>query len=216
MNIERIREVPFFPNVNNRCGVATNQMILGYFEPDFHPSQAEMDDFTGQVEGMGAWSITTMLSFAKRGYDLVWIEDFDFHKFSNDALGYLREIFKDEEKIEYQLTHSDIPAEQARAQSYLNQGLPFENRTGTIKDIKRLLDEGYLVRLEVNGMPLAGKDGYCGHMVLAISYNDDNIIIHNPDGIYGSLPNQIVPNDLLLRSWREFGGSFALQAVRKK
>jgi hypothetical protein len=191
-------------------------MILGYFEPELRLSQQELDDFSGYVPSMGAWSTQSMLSFADRGYELVWIEDFDFRKFADDAMSYMNTIFVDPDALTYQLEHSNIPAEQKRANEYFGKNLPFKARTGSPNDMRRLLDEGYLIRLEVNGMPLVNKKGYSGHMVLVIGYDGTDFIIHNPDGIYGDRPNQLVSEELLVKAWKEFGGSMALQALKLK
>jgi hypothetical protein len=114
-----------------------------------------------------------MLRLHDMGFEVRWIEDFDHQAFARDPKAYLHRILKDSAILEWQLKHADLSAEAAKMQAYIDKQLPLESRPGTIDDIKKLLDDGWLVRLEVNGDLLIGRDGYDGHSILAIGYTDD-------------------------------------------
>lgn len=208
--------VPFIANPNDHCVPASIGMVLEYFEPRQKFTMTELDKLCGYQSGKGTWPFKHMLELDRRGYQLEWIGDFDLHRFANGPAAYLRELLRhDPDALEFQLTHSDMPAEATKAKEYLDKGLPFEHRRATFDDLRRLLDEGWLVRLEVNGMPLADKPGFDPHSVLAIGYDKSGAILHNPDGLYGSKPNQHVSWDLLDKAWDEYGGSYSLYGFKR-
>lgn len=208
-------DVPFIENPNTRCVVATIGMVLAYFMPERRFTMAQLEKLCGYREGFGSWPVEHMLRLHDMGFELRWIEQFDHAAFANNPKAYLQSILKDPEALEWQLTHSDLPKEAARMRTYMDKRLPLENRPGTIKDITQMLDDGWLVRLEVNSKSLVGQSGYEGHSVLVIGYDKEGAIIHNPDGAAGNRPAQHVAWPLLKRAWREFGGSYSLYAFRR-
>lgn len=207
-------KVPFIPNPNDRCLPATIGMVLGYFMPERKFTMPELEEFCGYESDRATWPITFMLNLHQLGFQLRWIKDFDHHAFIDNPKTYLRSIL-DDEAFEWQVACGNLEQEAERMKQYLAEGPPVEQRKGTKEDIKMLLDDGWLIRLEVNGLPLSGKPGYEGHSILVIGYNDKEAIIHNPDGINGNKPNQHVTWDLLDKAWKEFGGSYSLYAFRK-
>ncbi|HSX33096.1 MAG TPA: hypothetical protein VLF91_02040 [Candidatus Saccharimonadales bacterium] len=206
--------VPFVANPNNRCVPATIGMILAHFMPELHFTMPELERLTGYQPGKGTWQTQSMLSLAGLGFELEWIEDFDWPRFAREPESYLKSILSPE-AFRWQLENGDLPGAAAEWQKYRSLGLPFTQRKGTVADIKRLLDKGWLVRLEVNAQPLADKPGYDGHSVLVIGYNQDGVILHNPDGANGNRPNQHVDWQLLDAAWGGFGGSYALYGFYK-
>jgi hypothetical protein len=208
-------DVPFIANPEDECVPATIGMIIGYFEPEAKLTMPELHELCGYVKGMGAWQTKHMLEMAKRGYQLKWIEDFDWQAFINDPEAYLRSIISDPEALEYQISKTDLPLEAQRMRDYLASGLTFEKRKGTVDDIKTFLNDGWLVRLEVNASPLRPEKGYVGHSLLIIGYDEQGVVTHNPDGPSHNTPNLHITWKLLDQAWREFGGSYSLYAFKK-
>lgn len=210
----KLAEVPFVKNPSDKCVPATTGMVLAYFMSEKKFATPELEELCGYVPGRGTWPTKSLLELHKMGFQVHWVEDFDHDAFVKDPVGYLSSIL-DKEALEYQLKHSDLALEARRMQEYMTLGLPLERRPATNEDIKHFLDDGWLVRLEVNARPLAGRTGYEGHSILVVGYDDKEVIIHNPDGAYGNKPYQHVTWDLLDRAWKEFGGSFSLYAFKK-
>lgn len=208
----KLHKVPFVDNPSGHCVPACIAMVVQYFRPELNFDLKASDELCGYKDGLGTWSFKSALELNEMGFDLVWIADWSIDKFANNPVGYLKELFQDEDALKYQLTKSDIPLEQERAKQFLKSGLPFTQRQGTKEDIISFLDKGWLVRCEVNGAPLSGKTGYDAHSVLAIGYKDDSVIIHNPDGKNGSKPNQEVKWADFLEAWKGFGGSMEMVA----
>lgn len=208
--------VPFVANPSDKCVPATIGMVLSYFEPNQKFSMLQLEKLCGYQKGKGIWPFTHLLALTKRGYQIKCIEDFDLPQFIEDPVAYLRQILSHEpEALEFQLSHSNLHNEAKKAQKCLDNGLHFERRRGTPSDIKQLLDDGWLVRLEVNGMPLAEKPGFYAHSILVIGYDESGAILHNPDGAHGSKPNQHVSWELLDEAWGEYGGSYSMYGFKK-
>ena len=212
--IMTVLNVPFIENPDNHCVPATTGMILAYFLPEKKYTMSELDKLCGYVEGRGTWQAESLLQLHKLDFQVHAIESFDHEAFASDPQKYLSSIL-DKEALDYQLKHTDLELEAQRIQEYIDLGLPLENRPATDDDIRQFIDNGWLVRLEVNDRPLAGKTGYNGHSILVIGYDDNGAIIHNPDGMNGNKPNQKVSWELLNQAWKEFGGSFSLYAFKK-
>lgn len=209
--------VPFVGNAENpsdKCVPAVLAMVLAYFMPERSFTMTEAENLCGYVQGKGTWKSQLLLSLHELGFSTVWIEEFDHHKFVANPEAYLATIL-DEESLDWQINNSDLPKEADLMSQYLDSELPLENRQGNRQDIKKFLDEGWLVMLEVNENTIAGIPGYLGHVVLVIGYDDENVTIHNPDGNNGNKPNQVISWDLLEKAWKEFGGSYSLYAFKK-
>lgn len=207
-------DVPFIENPDDRCVVSVVGMVLAYFIPERKFALPELEKLCGYIKGRGTWKALSMLNLAKLGLQVHWIEDFDHKRFIADPKTYLREIL-DDEAYAYQIANTDLQLEADRMRQYIKSGLPLERRKATNEDIKRFLDDDWLVHLEVNANTLANKPGYEGHSVLVIGYDDkDGVAIHNPDGANGNKPNQHVSWELLDKAWKEFGGSYSLYAFK--
>lgn len=173
----------------------------------------DLEEFCGYKEGHGTWKAVAMLNFSKLGYQVHWIEQFDYDKFAADPRAYLRSIL-DDEAYENQIANTDLELEAKRMQEYIDKRLPLENRQATNEDIKHFIDDGWLIHLEVNASTLNGRKDYDGHSVLVIGYDDNGVVLHNPDS-HGNKPNQHVSWELLDQAWKEFGGSYSLHAFKR-
>lgn len=208
------REITFVENPGKQCVQACTAMILKEYLPQADFSWREIEQLTGYKEGLSTWGTQHLLSLNDLGIETAWIENVDLDRFSLAPFEYMRTLFSDETAYRFQVEHSDLPLEARRAQEYLDRGLRFEEREATIDDIKQFLQDGWLVRLEVNGKPLADQSGYGAHSVLVSGYDEETVILQNPDSAFGQKPNQCVSWELLERAWQEFGDSKSLNAYR--
>ena len=170
------KKVSFISNHDTRCVPCTFGMGLAYFSPKLKFTMKELENFCGFKEGHGTWKAEAMLGMARLGYEVYWIEQFDFNSFSNNPEAYLRSILSDEVYKE-QASNTDLQLEAKRMKKYINSGLPLE----------------YLVT----------------------GYNDDEVIIQNPDSDNGNQPNQHVSWQVLNEAWKAFGGSYSLHAFKE-
>ena len=173
-------EVPFVANTSDdlHCLQAAYMMITKFFQKDFDICMDEWSQLTGFETDKGTWANAGLLWFMDNGYDVSHISLFDYKSFVNSPEDYLVKLTG--EKVgAWQIAHTNIPAEVSRVKKLLESGV-IERREPTIEDIKNLLDDGYLVRVMVNSSRLNGTDGYFGHAVPIIGYDEENIIFHDP------------------------------------
>jgi len=194
-------DVPFFPNDSDRCVPVSVESAIAYFLSEAELKSEDIDNLCGYAPGREAWKTQSLLSLAALGFEIRRIEDDDLYGFASDPEAYMKMRFPDPAIYQDQMEHSDIPLEVRRVEAYLDQGLHFEERKGTQHDIQALLDQGWLVQLFINGSKLFGKDTITPHVVLAVGYDTDVIIVHNADGLNGNIPSQKVAWKTFEEAW---------------
>lgn len=209
-------EISFVENTGRRCVPACAAMVLKTLMPERDFTKTEVEEMCGFRPDRSTWAAQHLISLSKLGLDVGWIEDDDLERFARAPLSVKHEQSSSDEEFENFILANDLDAEARRAQEYLDMGLPFEQRRAIPDDITNLMEQGWLVRLEVNGKRLADQEGYANHAVMVSGYNDDVVRLENPDGVYGSKPGQLVSWDLLTEVMTDNPGSQgALQYYRR-
>lgn len=193
-------KVPFFGNTKDgiHCYQASIKMLAKYFWPERNYSWKELEKITGMEPGLWTWSVMGIKWLYDQGLDVIFIDPFNYGKFIEEGGDYLINQFG-EEVGEAQIKNSNIDKERVTAKKLLGK-LPIEKRIPTIQDVKQYLDEGYLLRVNVNSKALKGKKGYTGHSIIVIGYDENNIFVHDP-----GLP----PREDLPVSWETFEKAWA-------
>lgn len=175
-----IRAVPFYPNTDddNHCYEASLRMVLKYFLPEKEYTWAELDQLTGKRPGYWTWPTQALLSLKDMGFDVLKLDLFDYEQFIERGNQYLIEIYG-KEGGQAQIDYSDIGHEIEVAKKYITSGI-HKIDVPTLTDVKRLLDEGYLLILNVNARAFNGLDGYLGHFIVVYGYDDSSIHYHDP------------------------------------
>lgn len=175
-----IYDVPFVSNTKDdlHCLQAAYWMILKFFKPEFEMDWDEWSKITGFEKNKGTWASAGLVWFNNNGFEVKHYELFDFEEFFKTGGDYLIKS-TGAEIGNWQIKHSNIPLEQKRAIELVKSGL-VEKREPSMEDVKNFLDNGYLLRVLVNSKRLNGKEGYFGHAVTVIGYNEDSIIFHDP------------------------------------
>ena len=68
-----------------------------------------------------------------------------------------------------------------------------------MKEIKKLLDEGYLVTCNVNSYALNNEKGYAGHFIVIFDYDEDYLYLHDPG--LPPVKNRKVSYKQFMKSW---------------
>jgi hypothetical protein len=194
----QLRKVPFYGNPDNtHCFQACIRMLLKYYTPTLEYSWAELDKLTGKKEGLWTWPLYGMIQLKQMGFDVVDIEDFNYERFSQEGEAYVKERYG-EEVGTAQIEHSDIPYEMKNAELFL-KCLEFEPRLPDLKDIRCLLNGGYLVICNVNSCILNNLPGYSCHFILINDIGSEHLHIHDP----GLPPNESrkVTHEKFMASW---------------
>lgn len=174
------KDVPFFANTSDdtHCYQAALKMVLKYFQPKKEYSFAELDKLTAKVEGLWTWPTQGLLYLHTMGFNIVHISDFSIKEFVKHGGTYLIRRYGNEVG-KAQIAHSDIPQEQRIYAQYYKLGL-HQEKLPTLKEIKKLIDNDYLVICNVNSKMLNQKSGYVGHFVVIFAYNDQELLLHDP------------------------------------
>ncbi len=193
-------KVPFYPNdeTEMHCFQASMQMILGYFMPEREFTIDELVKISGSVPGMSTWPSRMLIELDKMGFDVVMIEGFDGHNFIARGADYLRDAFGGA-TAEWQIANGDIPKEQRDYVELFETKADIQTRIPTMDDVKRYIDDGYLVACNINSRKLKGLGGYVGHRVVILGVGGSDIELHNPGP--PPLPNQKVSHADFEAAW---------------
>jgi hypothetical protein len=174
-----LNQTPFYENPDNtHCFQAVFRMILKYYWPDKDYSWEKLEKITAKVEGLWTWPIAGMLWLHNNGFEVRTVKAFDYKEFVSKGSDYLISFYG-EQVGRSQIAHSDINQEIQYARRIVEVGL-CEARIPDASELKRRLDENYLLICNVNSRALDGRDGYAGHFVLLIGYDKEDFIMHDP------------------------------------
>jgi hypothetical protein len=207
-------ELPFTPNTGRRCVPACTDMILKHLLPEQQFTFSQVEEMSGFREGYSTWAAQHLLSLNRLGIDVGWIQDENLQDFASNPDAFMRGQFPDEDSFVAFTSTNDIVQEAKRIDTYLKLELPFEQRRARQEDITARMLGGWVVRLEVNGKSLANRDGYAAHAVLVSGFNDEEVRLENPDGLYGSKPKQVMSWDKLHEAWTEPALQYYRKAVK--
>ena len=194
-----IKDLPFYLNThdNTHCFQASLKMILKCFIPEKDFSFEELDKISMKEEGKWTWPMAGLIWMGENGFEVVDLEVFDYAKFIEKGGDYLIEEFG-KEVAEALIKNSDTEQGRKLSRLFLNK-IKVQKIIPKREDIIKLLDEDYVVMVNVNSRVLNNKDGYIGHFVVIKGYNDDGFIINNP-GLPGK-ENMEVSFDIFERAW---------------
>lgn len=139
----------------------------------------------------------THVAIRSKGLHIHIIELFSNKSFVDFGEQYLREYYGEAVARE-QIAHSAISIERERLR-LAGDELDQEVRIPELRDIYAALDTSCLVMCTINACVLAGTEGYIGHYVLVVGYENESIIIHDP-GLPG-IAYREVPVDLFEMAW---------------
>lgn len=172
--------VNLIPNTPDdlHCLQSAYLMLVKFFKPDFTIDWDKWSNITGYEAGKGTWASAGLLWMKDNGFAVKHISLFDYDEFMQHGGEYLTRSFG-AEIGEWQVQHSNIPLEQARAKRLVEENI-WVKKEPAKDDIKQFLDNGYLLRCMVNAQKLNGKTGYFGHAVVVSGYDEHGFIIQDP------------------------------------
>jgi hypothetical protein len=176
-------------------------MILSKLLPKKRFTMQDLIELSDVGKGEATWPSRLLIELDKMGLEIHMIEGFDGNDFVHRGEKYLYEAFGTE-TADWQVTHSNIEKEQQDYKELLTKSdVIVKNAIPTMDDVKRYLNDGYMVRCTVNSRKLAAEDGYVGHSVLVLSVSDNEVILHNPG--LPPVPYQHVSLDIFESAWAD-------------
>jgi len=191
--------VPFYANTpdDTHCYQAALRSVLKYFIPNKEYTWKELDQMTAKKEGMWTWPTQGLMNLHKLGFEVIVIESFDIEAFVKSGREYLLKEYG-KKVADEQIKYSDIPQERALYKEFLKYS-KYQKRCPTIEDIKRFVKKGYLVICNVNSKTLNDQQGYVGHFVIVIGYDDKHLYLHDPG--LPPLENRKVFPEQFMKAW---------------
>ncbi len=205
--------IKFYPNHpdNMHCSQAVFRSLFKYFF-DEELSWEEIDKITKTIPGRGSWTMAAYIEMVDRGLEVVNIEAFDYQKFYDEGVSYLKKIYSNK-AIEYTLNKSNLLYVKDDIPEFLEKVKRIKRRA-KVADIDNLLDKEYLVGTVLNSRVLNNKEGFSLHYVLIISKENDKYVINDP-----GLPpreNRVVTKKQLLKAFNASGGGGEVTGFKKK
>jgi hypothetical protein len=162
-------DVPFFPQTSKvNCGPMALRMALAYLDND--PGIEKVEEAVGIREGKGVSTIELALASAKLGFKT---------KLFTKHLGFNEE----NRKLEFYNKYIDTTEE--RSNKLLvdakNAGIGLLEKTLGIEEVLGHVSKDSLVIVLMNWNVVKGEEGngYQGHFVPVIGFDEENVYVHN-------------------------------------
>lgn len=205
------KSVPFVANHEDRmhCSQAAFRMLFKYlFDEDL--TWEEIDKITKTIPGKASWTMAAHIALAERGVEVINIEPFDYQRFHDEGVDYLKNNFG-EETAKYYLEKSNLLSVKDDIPKFLAI-VHHETRRATAEDIVKFLKEGFLLGAEINSRILNKGEGFSLHYVLITDHEDGFLVIHDPGP--PPLKNRRVPKDEFLKAFAFEGANGEVTAFR--
>ncbi len=156
---------------------------MEYFHPEKSWSLQDLEELTGKKEGLTTWPMRLYTGLPRLGYELVVYDPTDYRRLAEDPHQYISEFFS-KEYAEETFKMSDMDSVLKDTQALLSAGTEFihQERYG-LEDMKRLLDDGYVLVTWVDHAKIWGKkDAFWAHDILIYDYEGDTFYANDPGG----------------------------------
>lgn len=197
-------DIPFVSNDEDdmHCFQASLSMIIQYFRPDEDISFEKLDKKTDHLPGHGTWPLQGLQFLRSLGIDVSIITPFDYEKFVEQGVEYIRAMYGDE-IAQWQDENNDLSADQEKIKKLLPTAR-IENRNPTYNDILSTLEK-YPVMCSIDSSITRGELEYTGHFVVIRGYDDKGLFLNDP-----GLPpreNVHVPKGIFEKAWDSFSSA---------
>jgi len=175
-------KIPFYKNTKDglHCFQACLKSILKFYFPKENYSFKYLDKVTAHKKGKGTWVSAALIFLAKKGFDIINIEIFDYKKFAKLGEKYLENLWTDE-VFQEQKRFSNFKNEQKLAKKLVSKKkIELKTRPATLQDIKLFFKKKYILLCTINPQVLKKQKGYYSHLVLITDIKKDFIVFHDP------------------------------------
>lgn len=159
--------VPFFKQTTPlNCGPMALRMAASYLGDD--PGIEVLEKETGINEGKGIYTIQIAIASANIGYK----SDF-----------YSKHVSFNEENLnhEYYQKFSDMDLERSKIllEEAKKAGINIEEKSLSLEELLSKITENSVPIVLINWNVIKDKEGYYGHFVPLVGYDEENVYIHN-------------------------------------
>ncbi len=198
--MKNIKGLPFYSNTKEgtHCFQACLKMILKYFVPEREFLWEELNKISEKKEGLWTWSMGAIIWFQENGFEAVNVEVFDYQKFIKKGKEYLAEMYGREAAGKTDIK-ADIEQGREQSKKFLEK-IKIQKRIPEKEEIFDLMEDGYIIMVQVNSMILNKREGYAGHFVVVKGWDDENFIINDPGGFPG-IEDRKVSFEVFEKAW---------------
>lgn len=165
----------FIPCPNDSaCGPTVLAMIVQYFEKDWQLNWPEIYQMMAYEDGKWSNAWCCLGAMAERGYRAICHSDATLQEVTTDVLSYYQCVYGDDYVALFK-KHADFEIIQKRLSTlpkFLGNNFEWINQLATEDDVKKYLDEGYLLHVWVDPYRFGHQEekGKAGHFVLFYDY----------------------------------------------
>lgn len=161
-------EVPFYPQTSaTNCGAAALQMVLAYFGKQLRLKQIE--DSAGIEPGKGLHTIQLALAARRLGFSsMLCTKSLGLNPAHKNMEFYKKYSSMNESRMENFVT-------QARA-----VGIRLDERSVGLKELLSYVHRDSLALVLLDWNMITKKEGYQGHFVPVVGYDEEFVYVHNP------------------------------------
>ncbi len=172
-------DVPFYENPDDtHCFQAVFRMILKYYFPGKDYDWRDLERITDKDDEMWTSPSAGIIWLHRRGFEIRNVGMFDYKEFAERGGEYLVEL-SGKEVADEQIAHCNIVQDMKHAKQMVKANLA-ETRSPELSELKKLLDQKYLIVCNVNSKAINKKEGYAGHFVLLTGHTASGFILHDP------------------------------------
>jgi len=146
-------------------------------------SMSEAEHLTGFREGVETWPYGMISALAEMGFEVRHIDGLSALDLTSDPVGTLERSGLDKETLDYFLRITDFSKESQFVTRAIKTGrVAFETRAPRVDEIREALDDGWLPIISLDAAVLNSRprDGFEGHVVLALGSKRGKFIISDP------------------------------------
>jgi len=175
-------DIPFYPNSKDdfHCVQSCLKSVLKVYFPNKSFSFSYLDEATAHKRNKLTWDFATLLFLLKKGFDIVYISNFDYKKFSEKGEKYLRHLWRND-VYQFQKEYSNLKQEQNFAVKLSKEKrINYLKRSAKLSDLRIFFQKEYFILVAVNPFVFDGEDEYGSHMVLITNITKNFIYFHDP------------------------------------
>ncbi|MEN9626575.1 MAG: hypothetical protein RL557_903 [archaeon] len=158
--------VPFYLQTTSlNCGPAALRMVISYFDKDL--GIALLEKRTGIQEGKAVLTSQIAIAAARSGYD---VEFFSKHiSFNEENL-----------KLDFYKKYSDAAMRSGKTiEEARKLGVQIGEKVLSLSELLQKINERSIPIVLLDWNVIKGVNGYQGHFVPVVGYNDESIYVHN-------------------------------------
>jgi len=195
-------KVPFLEQKDKLdCGQAALRMVLSYLGED--PGLEAIEEKIGVKEGKGVHTIQMANAAASLGYKVKL-----FSKYT--------EFNKDNLELDFYKKYGD--SEEAKQKKWDKEaedlGVEIIEKTFDLDDLLKLVKEDSIPIILLDWYVIREKEGYNGHFVPIVGYDEENVLIHN-QGIKGTQSFMPIKKELFDKARKAKGTDEDVMVISK-